>query len=442
MRKRQSKPPRLCRELRNAGFGVLPLAFVLCFAFFSLNAWADTAAQARHHDEKARSYFERGQYESAVQEFFIVQRTAPTTSTLYNIALCFQHLERVDDEFNYLSEYLVGEDTNEERRSFAENRMKKLAPSVARVVVDSNPRGASVFIDREELGAFGTTPAVIAIPKGRHRVIVRRPGYHPREAELVAVAGEEVKVEFEMEVVVGEVRISAPLGAEVSLRSVKGVLVASGSAPLQASVPPGDYRLVVIAPGYKKYRGIVSVVASGVLESVPELEALPPPSGEITLTSNVAGALVTLDGEPTGFAPLSLPSVDVGRHRIEMSKTGRMPWSGEVSIAEDQHVWLTSTLEEPVYKTIPNWAIWTAGGLGSAALINASVFGILTAVTHTRFENTQDPALADRGSAYATVADISLISGVVLAATALVFFAINGPQVQRDSTATFSGGQK
>jgi outer membrane receptor for ferrienterochelin and colicins len=436
---------RLLRADGRLGRRSLPVGrtILLLFCLFSSDpseARADSAAQARHHDERARVYFEEGNYDFSVQEFFIVQRTAPTTSTLYNIALCFQRLGRTDDEFNYLSEYLAGKDSNEERRAFAEERLSSLTPQVARVFVESEPPGAAVYIDREELGAFGTTPAVMALPPGKHRVIVRRDGYLSGDLEVLAEAGREVKARLPMKLVVGLVSIMAPSGAEVSLRSPKGELVAVGAAPFTASVPPGDYRLEVLSSAHKNFRGIVHVEASETIEVNPDLEMLPPPTGEITFTSNVPGALVSVDGKPAGFAPLTLPGLAVGEHQIEMSKQGRLPWTGKVELVQDERAWLTSTLEEPVQKPIPTWALWTTGGLGAAGLLNAGVFGILTASTHHRYEQSLDPALSERGKDFALVADISLVTGAVFAATAFVFYVINGPQLQRDSAATVSEG--
>ena len=43
------------------------------------------------------------------------------------------------------------------------------------LVIDSTPRGASIFIDNEPLGITPTT--ILKVPAGQHAIVLRRKGY-------------------------------------------------------------------------------------------------------------------------------------------------------------------------------------------------------------------------------------------------------------------------
>src|SRR5688572_7342148 len=108
-------------------------------------ASADDAAQARFHDDLARSAYAAGRYEQALREFFLEQRIAPNPRVAFNIALCFQQLRRHDDAFLAFTEYLEGGEDDAARREAAERAIRELSPRVARVRVETEPPGARIF---------------------------------------------------------------------------------------------------------------------------------------------------------------------------------------------------------------------------------------------------------------------------------------------------------
>ena len=67
----------------------------------------------------------------------------------FNIALCFQELKRDQEAFHYFSQYLSSDDTDPERRGYAERTVEALKRTLARVRVESVPPGASIYIDRD-----------------------------------------------------------------------------------------------------------------------------------------------------------------------------------------------------------------------------------------------------------------------------------------------------
>lgn len=420
--------------------GSLLLCLLALLLAVTRPALADSAASARYHDEEARRHFAANQYDQALRRFFVVQRIAPTTTTLYNIALCFRRLSRIEDEFNYLQEYLAGTDTNPERRRIVGQRIEELAQQVARLRVRSDPPGASVYLDRKELGTFGVTPLVVAAPRGTHRVIVEALGHAPFETEVELVTGKLTLIEPQLKRIVGRTTFMVPDGSQIVIQDPAGQMVAKGQAPQAFELPPGSYSARIDAHGFRTHHGWLEVRPRELTAYRPHLDPLPAPTGELTFTSNLPGALIELDGKLVGFAPLVLPDVPTGIHRFKVSRPGTLPHEGELRVVAGQLAWLTTTLERRREPPVPPAVLWATAGLGVASFVGASVFGIMTAATHSKWEDEPgDQGLTNRGKRRAAWTDGLLVTGAVLSVTSVVLWALNGgPKRQPKSITTIA----
>src|SRR5258708_30346060 len=59
--------------------------------------------------------------------------------------------------------------------------LKRLRPSLALLRVESQPPGATVYVDRKDLGARGTTPVTLALPPANVTVMGELDGYRPHQ---------------------------------------------------------------------------------------------------------------------------------------------------------------------------------------------------------------------------------------------------------------------
>ena len=134
-------------------------------------ARADAAAQARFHDDQARIHYQKGRFEEAIREFYQSLQLAPNPRITFNIALCFEQLKRPADAFMMFSEYVGSGETSEQRQTYAKNAIASLLPNIARLEVKSEPAGATIYVDRRELGDYGKTPRVIAVKEGKTRYL-------------------------------------------------------------------------------------------------------------------------------------------------------------------------------------------------------------------------------------------------------------------------------
>ena len=112
-------------------------------------------------------------YEKALSWYFLSNRLVPNRNVLFNIARCFEALNRFDEAFRYYFELtgagLAADDAREVKHALA-----RLTPKVALLTVISEPPGADVYVDREDLGSRGRTPLTLAVSPGAHTVLLKR----------------------------------------------------------------------------------------------------------------------------------------------------------------------------------------------------------------------------------------------------------------------------
>lgn len=381
-------------------------------------AAADLAAQARFHYEQGRAHYVGGRYEAALEEFFAVQRIAPTPGTLFNIALCFQRLDRDEETYLFFAEYLASGDDDENLRQTATEALATLEARVARVRVITTPPGADVFVDQRDRGRYGTTPMVVAVAPGERTIEAAREGYRGASAEVTAVRGREVEVRLVLEQILGGLTARGPAPGRYVLRDEAGGDVAAAALGERVAVPPGSYVLEATVEGYQPWRSIARVEADTDSVVVADPPPLPEPTGALTVTANRAGALVRVDGEAAGFAPLALPALAVGEHTVAVSHAGDRSWEGRVAIAADERAWVTASLTPPA-STDRSPLTWVAGGVGIAALVAGGALLGVAADNHSRYEaeRAASPdmatlmALRDDGIALNVAADSMLIVG-------------------------------
>jgi formylglycine-generating enzyme required for sulfatase activity len=174
----------------------------------------------------------------------------------------------------------------------------------------------------------------LALP-GEHALVAEKGGYRRLEA-TVEVTGEPGQVlRLSLVPLPGRLAVDTGgvAGAEVA---VDGAV--RGTTPLAAfEAEAGERELRVRAAGYEEHRAKVAVLGRGVLQRVDvalvplpapvakPAPALPPPPAVLALTSDPAGARVSVDGAFAGETPLEV-RLDPGRpHAVRVVKPGHDP---------------------------------------------------------------------------------------------------------------------
>ena len=168
------------------------------------------------------------------------------------------------------------------------------------------------------------------------------------------------------------------------------------------------------------------------------LKDIGPRIGHITIRSNVAGAIVSVDDVQIGTTPLAQPvDVNPGMRKVSVSKPGYLPATQAVTVAgsETDNVELTMQPTVTIKKGVSPWpfVLW---GTTAALAVGAGITGFL-AIKNSDDLNTLDGQTPPAGTDPATyakqleskrsdmrtfsiAADALTIGAVVVGATALV----------------------
>jgi outer membrane receptor for ferrienterochelin and colicins len=304
-----------------------PLALVLALAALCLShadALADVASEARFFDEAGRRAYDAGHYEQALESFQFVQEIAPSQRLLYNIALCADLAGRGDMAFSLYQEYLRTDDADPARRADAERRAERLKGRLALVAVESEPSGALVFVDRKELGQFGTAPVTLAVPPGEHRILLERPGFAAAEAPVSAKTGSIVRLTPKLVPVFGVLALTVLPGSATLGFAREGTPVTATPVDGGYRLQVGHYRVLATAPGYAPAEAQVTVSVDSPASLDLSLLPLPRATGTLLVSTRAMPAELFVDGRRVAVTPATVRELSVGPHTLEVRARGRV----------------------------------------------------------------------------------------------------------------------
>jgi outer membrane receptor for ferrienterochelin and colicin len=283
--------------------------------------------------------YRAGQWSSALEHLLASNRLVPNHNVAFNIARCYEQLGLVTEAFRHYGDF-VDRETSPAARSTGLEALDRLRPRVALLRVETEPAGAIVFIDREDLGARGATPQRLAVRPGEHRVIVQLAGYEsPPPTAVTATQGAETVVQLRLSRVVGRVSVTgSPPGAEIRVDGQPDVL---GTVPAALELAPGPRVLELSAPGRKSERLGLTVEPRGTHALRADLAVL---TGALVVDADESGALIEVNGAPAGFTPTVIDPVPVGRHRVRVSLRGFKPWETDVDVTANARLSVTAEL--------------------------------------------------------------------------------------------------
>jgi outer membrane receptor protein involved in Fe transport len=169
------------------------LAF-LGFLALALRARADDLAdEADLQFQLGAGRYTQGDYQGALEHFLASNRLVPNRNVGFNIARCYEQLKQYPAAYRYYTQSLEGE-PDAQARARVEAALEKIKPHVAVLRIVTEPPGATIYIDRKDLGPRGNSPRALGLTPGRYKVIVELPNYEPAESfEIEApLAGETV----------------------------------------------------------------------------------------------------------------------------------------------------------------------------------------------------------------------------------------------------------
>ena len=288
--------------------------------------------------------YQRGDYRVALEHFHASNRLSPNRNVIFNIARSYEQLAKFPEAFRYYTQALEGEPDKAARERILAI-LARLRANVVLFEVTSDPPGATLYIDRKDLGGRGESPRSLGLSPGRYKIIAERSGYYPAETMVEnKQLGSSVLVNLKLEPILGTVVVSGDAtGAAVRVDEEERPRC---QVPCTIQLPPGRHSLFVERAGFSAAELAVDIEAKKSVTLRPRLERL---TGSIVVSTDERGTLVEIDGVPMGFTPVIL-TLPVGEHRMRLSLEGFRAIERTVVIkkAERQRVDATLTQAEEV----------------------------------------------------------------------------------------------
>lgn len=323
-------------RLSTARFVAIALVAGACVLGFSGRSSADGLAdEAELHFQLGTSDYQKSEFMSALEHFMASNRLVPNRRVVFNIARTFEQLKRFPDAHRYYVDALEGE-TNQTAIDAARAAIERLAPYVALLDVVTDPPGATIFIDRKDLGSRGRAPRALALAPGTYRVIAELPGYESVSSDAVSIqVGNTRKISLALKRIEGRVAVTLTGAPHAAVRVDDEASAPVCTAPCEFALPVGKHELFVTADGVASSPKTVQVVAG---KKIDVGVALRPPAGVVVVGSTEPGALVTIDGRPAGFTPAVLRDVPVGPRRVQISGKGYATETRDVVVRQGGQV--------------------------------------------------------------------------------------------------------
>ena len=172
---------------------------------------------------------------------------------------------------------------------------------------------------------------------GSHRLQATASGYAAREVEVDVEALAGKPVEMALALLPGEVTVDTGGVAGELLVDGKSL----GTVPGVIRIPAGDHDISLRAPRHVDHVARLQVQGGGRRQSL-QVKLLPS-FGWLVLDTSPAGAVVRIDGQERGRAPLRL-ELDAGLRDSRITAPGRRGWNSQVAISRGRR-W--------------TWARWT-----------------------------------------------------------------------------------
>jgi outer membrane receptor for ferrienterochelin and colicin len=328
-------------------FGVLR-ARSLTLVFAAAALVAPIAASADNTADEAEVAFQRGNeryarrdYQDALAEYFLSYRLVPNRNVLFNIARCYEALDRFNEAYRYYNDLRAADFPPEDRRQISQ-ALARIRPKVALIHISTEPSGADVFVDREDLGSRGQSPQTLALDPGRHLIRVKREGYRPAEISVTLLRGQEMEQAFRLEQIVGTVELTGKPSGAWARQSPDGEILATVPGRLQLA--PGKHVLYIGHPGFGTAQVLVDVRAESATPVEVSLVPQPQAMGKVIVTANRDKALVRVDGKEAGFTPTVL-ELSEGEHELEVSGPDLRSWSGQLKVDGDREQTVAAELQ-------------------------------------------------------------------------------------------------
>jgi tetratricopeptide (TPR) repeat protein len=211
------------------------------------------------------------------------------------------------------------------------------------VVIESEPSGATIYLDDKRKGAFATTPWSGTL-EGDHKVILEKRGYVVVEktisadpTKLFLLSGAMAPANF-----LGWVEITSNVpGADIFIDDK--AVGAVGKTPLSQNLSKGKHTFWISAEGYNEVQQEVEVIANEVTPIKVQLKG--EPVGKLNVTGlGIEDARISVDGKVLCERGPCLKSLQQGEHTVTVTRPDFKSYSRRISIQAKTETQIRITL--------------------------------------------------------------------------------------------------
>ncbi len=220
---------------------------------------------------KGKKLIEADQYDKAILEFKESYKLNPAPTVLYNIAVCYEILNKYADAAAFMKKYLDEgkEKIKPEQQKKAEQKLEELEGFIGGLNIEVSEAGAAISVDGKDRGEGPA--ADLKVDVGKHHIVVKKPGFKEWKGEVNVVSGKTKKVSVKLAALSGAKPVHGKDGAaqaELAVLSVKckqknATVIIDGrqaaGVPLRKELPSGFHEVEVSAKGYDAWTDTVDL---------------------------------------------------------------------------------------------------------------------------------------------------------------------------------------
>ena len=429
---------------------------------------ADALKKAQSFFDQAQTDYLQGRYDEAAKEFQDAYAARPFPQFLYNVGAAFHmkgkkasDVEAYGKAVEFYKKYL-SEEPNAADKAKVEKAIGVLEAEIKRlkepgagsgagsaatpsqevqslgevkvrglVVIESEPQGATIYLDDTKKGAFATTPWSGSLD-GEHKIMLEKKGYRPVDTTIIADPTKLVvyKGGMSQDSYLSWLDITSNVaGADVFIDDKS---VAPRKAPTGTNVAPGKHTVWVSAEGYDEYQESIDV-APGQNYTVKALLKGSPLGRLDVVGLGIEDSRIMLDGKELCDHGPCIKNVPEGDHTLTVTRPGYKSYTKTITIQAKQEtsVKLIEAPEESRSDAIVAYvltAVFAGGGIYA---------GLQASDLHDQLKkeiaagmpppDSNDPRFL-RGKIYAISADAAFTLAGITAITAIYYtFRDKGP---------------
>jgi hypothetical protein len=187
----------------------------------------------------------------AIVMFLAAYEKSKDPRLLFNVALCARDLGKWTMVLTYANRFLAeAPNASAEAKSNADVLVRSASPYVAKLTVQVNEPGATIFVDDEPAG---TTPLAqpLMVDIGKRRIRVTKPGFRDVAREVNVQGSGDAPITVALERDIHEGRLVVRAGTNDTI-TVDGKVVGTGR--WEGVLPSGGHTLRVTAPGMRAHQ--------------------------------------------------------------------------------------------------------------------------------------------------------------------------------------------